>query len=57
MGGKLQLQRFCPRSERTEPHIGLPNPGVLPWEDEPLKGSKAYFQESQRAMGNRESTL
>ena len=28
------LQRFSPKSENSEPHIGLPGPGVLHWEDE-----------------------
>ena len=46
----------------SEPHISLPRLGVLHWEDEPpehltLKPSRAYFQENQWAVGNRDSTL
>ena len=58
----LQLQRFPPRSKGSKPHIGLPSLGILHQEDEPpeclaLKASGAYFPESQRAVGNRDSTL
>ena len=39
-----------------------PSSGVLQWEDEPpehlsLKASRAYIQETQRTVGNRNSTL
>ena len=56
------MQIFCPRTERSEPHTGLSSPGVLHWEDEPskclaLKTSGAYFQETQRTVGNIDSTL
>ena len=56
------MKRFSPRSNGSESHIGLPSPGVLQWEKEPseclaLKTSVAYFWETQRAMGNRDSTL
>ena len=55
------MQRFSPRSKGSEPHIRLPRPRVLHWEDEPpkclaLKASGAYL-EFQRAVGNRDSTL
>lgn len=30
-----QLQRSSPESEESEPHVGLPGPGVLHQEDEP----------------------
>ena len=53
---------FSRRSQGSEPHIGLPSPGVLHWGDEPaehlaLKARRAYFQEGQRAAGNRDFTL
>ena len=55
------IQRFSHRSETSEPHIRLPSPGVLHREDKPieclaLKTSGAYFGESQRTVGNRDST-
>ena len=57
-GGKLQQQRFSQRSQGSEPHIRLPSLEVLHKEDKfsehlALKGSGAYFQESQRAIANR----
>ena len=44
------------RNEGSEPHIRLPSLGVLHQEDKPpehlaLKANRAYFQETQRAMG------
>ena len=33
-GGELQLQRFSPRREGSEPHLRLPRPAVLGREDE-----------------------
>ena len=56
------MQRFSPRSEGSEPHIGLHSPGVLHWKDEypqylALKASGAFFQETLWAVGNRDSTL
>ena len=52
-----QLQR-----SESESHIGLPNPGLPLWEYEPLeclalKAKGAGFGKTQRAMGNRASTL
>ena len=62
MGRLLQLQRFSPGSKGFESHVRFPSPGILHWEDKPpkclaLKASGAYFQESQKAVGNRDSTL
>ena len=34
MGGQLQLQRFSPGSEWSEPHVGIPRAEVLHWKDE-----------------------
>lgn len=44
------------------PHISVPSPGVLHQEHEPpehmaLKVSRIYFQDTQRAEGNRNSIL
>ena len=62
MGKLLQFQRFSPRSKGSKPQEGLPNLWVLHQEDEPLecltlKASRVYFQESQRIVANRDSTL
>ena len=51
-----------PQEARTEPHVRLPSPGILHWKDKPpghlaLKASRAYFPESQRAVGNRNSPI
>ena len=51
-----ELQRFSQTSEGSEPHIRLPCLEVLAWKMA-LKASGAYFQESQRTGGNRDSTL
>ena len=56
------MLRFYIRSKVSESHNGLPRPGVSHWEDKSpeslaLKVSDTYFQESQRTMGNRSSTL
>lgn len=56
MGGLLPLQ-----SKGFEPHVRLPSPGILHREDKPpkclaLRAGRAYFQESQKAVGNRDST-
>ena len=56
------MQRFSPRSEESEPHIRLPSLGALYQEDKPLEHlalrvSGAYFQEKQKAVGYRDSTL
>ena len=56
------MQRFSPRSEGFEPHINLPSPGDVHWEDElaehvALKTSEAYVCERWRAIGNRDSAL
>ena len=56
------MQRFSPKSKWCKPHLRIPRAGLLYGEDEPsdrlpLKASGAYFQESQRALGNRDSTL
>lgn len=55
-------ERFSQRTMRSEPHIGVPRPGVLHQEDKPpeylaSKVSEVYFQDSQRARGNREFIL
>lgn len=47
------MQKFFHRSERSELHVSLLSPRVLPWEDEPqerlvLEVNKAYFQKTQR---------
>ena len=62
-GGRPTDWRFSHQSESSEPQARHPSPGVLLiWEDEPpehwlLKASGAYFQESQRTLRNRPSTL
>ena len=45
------------RNQGSEPHIKLPSLGVLHQEDKlpeclALKASRAYFQKTQRVMGN-----
>lgn len=55
------MQRVSPKSEGSEPHSGFPSLG-LPLEDDApehlvLKASGAYFLESQRAVGSRNSAL
>ena len=55
--GELQLQRFSPRTKGSESHIGLPSTRVQHQEDDPLCWGGAYFQRSQRAVGNRDSIL
>lgn len=62
MGGISQLYRFSARNEGSEPHIEPPSPGFLHQEDEPLKclalkTSRAYVQESGKAIGNRDFTV
>ena len=47
----LQLQRSSPKREESEPHVGLPGPGVLHQEDEPpeqlaLKISGAFRKQA-----------
>lgn len=62
-GGGLPTNRGSPQGAGgSEPHIGLPSLRVLLQEDQPpehlaLKASSAYFQESQRAVANRDPTL
>ena len=56
------MQKSFSRSKGSKPHIRLPSLGILHWEDKPpehlaLKASRAYFPESQSAVGNRDSTL
>ena len=52
--------RVSLRSKRCQSYIKLSSPGVLHQEDEisehVMKASGAYSQETQRAMGNRDST-
>ena len=53
---------FSPRSEGSEHHIKIPSPGVLCQEDEhpehlAWKASRAYIQETQRVLRNRDFTL
>lgn len=56
------MQMLFLRSECSEPHIRLSRLGALHWDDElperlTLKVGRAYFWGSQRAVGNRDSTL
>ena len=50
-----KLQRFSSKSKGFESHTGLPS--REPLECLALKASRAYFGGSQRAVGNRDSTL
>lgn len=50
------MQRFFPKSKGFKPHVGLPSPGILHWEDDPLahlilKTSGAYIGKTWRAVG------
>ena len=54
------MQSFSPKSEGSEPYIGLLSPGLLHQEDKPsecsaLKASRVYFWET--LLGNTDSTL
>lgn len=56
------MQKFSPRSKDSEPHNGLPTPGVLHWKDEPpecqnLEASGTCVQERQRAVGKKDLPL
>ena len=56
------MQNFSPKNERYKLHIRSSSSGVLNQVDKPpehlaLKVSRAYFQESQRAERNSDSTL
>ena len=58
----ITLQRFSPTSKGSESLIRLLSMEVLCQEDKPpehlyLKASRAHFQKSQKAEGNRASTL
>ena len=56
------MQRFSPRGEGSESHIRFPSPAVLHQEDESpecltLKISRAYVEDSQSTVGNRDSNF
>ena len=55
-------QKYTHWSEGSEPHVRLPNLGVQQREEEflenqTLKASEIWFQDSDRTGGNRDSTL
>ena len=58
---KSQLQRFPPVSKRSKPHIGLPRPRLLHWEDEPpdiwLYRPDRISWETWKVIRNRNYTL
>lgn len=60
---QLQLQRFTPKSEESEPHTGLLSlrvmlqEGEAPLEYLALRASGAYFWRTKRAVGNRNPIL
>ena len=56
--GISQSQKSSPWRKGSKPHIGLLSPRSLALEERlAWKASWACFQETQRAVGNRDSTL
>lgn len=56
------MQNFSPRRKGPEPHSRLSSPGVLLQEGKPpgclsLKASRTYFEEPQRVVRNKDSTI